>query len=188
MEAGPLAVAFSGTVEVDETYVGGRPRKVNNLSYVPGAKRGKGTKKTPVVLLVERDGRARSRPIERVEATALTKEIRSIVDQSAAILSDESWDYRFLGQHYAGGHHTVRHRDNEYARRTPAGFSVNINTAESFFALVKRGHYGVYHQMSKKHLHRYCAEFDFRWNHRRDQRRGTDRSRVEASAGKATHV
>ena len=58
MEAGPLAVAFSGTVEVDETYVGGRPRKVNNLSYVPGAKRGKGTKKTPVVLLVERDGRA----------------------------------------------------------------------------------------------------------------------------------
>jgi transposase-like protein len=177
MEAGPLAVAFSGTVEVDETYVGGKPRKVNNMSYVPGAKRGRGTKKTPVVLLVERDGRARSKPLERVEAVALTKEIRSIVDQSATIMSDESWDYCFLGQHYAGGHHTVRHRNFEYARRDQAGFSVNINTAESFFSLVKRGHYGVYHQMSKKHLHRYCAEFEFRWNHRKIN----DSARTEAA-------
>ena len=54
---------------------------------------------------------------------------------------------------------------------------MNINTAESFFALVKRGHYGVYHQMSKKHLHRYCAEFDFRWNHRKIN----DAARTEAA-------
>ncbi len=107
----------------------------------------------------------------------LTKEIRSIVDQSAAILSDESYDYRYLGQFYEGGHHTVCHGKFEYARQNKAGFSVNINTAESFFSLVKRGHYGVYHQMSKKHLHRYCAEFDFRWNHRKIN----DSARTEAA-------
>ena len=47
------------------------------------------------------------------------------------------------------------------------GLSINTNTAESFFALLKRGHYGVFHQLSKKHLHRYCSEFGFRWNHRK---------------------
>jgi len=43
---------------------------------------------------------------------------------------------------------------------------VTSNTAESFFALLKRGHYGIFHQLSKKHLHRYTTEFGFRWNHR----------------------
>ena len=47
------------------------------------------------------------------------------------------------------------------------GLSINTNTAESFFALLKRGHYGTFHQLSKKHLHRYCTEFGFRWNHRK---------------------
>ncbi len=55
----------------------------------------------------------------------------------------------------------------EYVRREPNGFLAHTNTVESYFALIKRGHYGVYHLMSKGHLHMYCAEFSFRWNHRK---------------------
>ena len=56
--------------------------------------------------------------------------------------------------------------DKEYVRRGANGLLVHTNTAESFFALLKRGHYGVFHQLSKHHLHRYCHEFTFRWDHR----------------------
>jgi transposase-like protein len=182
MEAGELAIAFSGTVEVDETYVGGKPRKQNKLGVPVGHKPGtrgpgRGTKKAPVIVLVERDGRARSKPIERVDAETLHKEILCLADGAAAILTDEWKSYRGIGQYFEGGHHTVHHSNYEYARRNADGFSVNVNTAESYFALVKRGHYGVYHQMSKKHLHRYCAEFEFRWNHRKIN----DSARTEAA-------
>jgi transposase-like protein len=182
MEFGPLAVAFSGTVEVDESYVGGKPRKQNKLGVPAGHKPGtrgpgRGTKKAPIIVLVERDGRARSKPIERVDTETLHKEILCLADQGAAILTDEWKSYRGIGKYFEGGHHTVHHSNYEYARRTEDGFSVNVNTAESFFALVKRGHYGVYHQMSKKHLHRYCAEFEFRWNHRKTN----DSARTEAA-------
>jgi len=176
MEAGELAIAFSGSVEVDETYIGGKPRRRNRVRLT-GSKPGRGTDKTPVIVLVERDGRARTKPIERVDRETLHSEIRSIVDTSATILTDEYRPYRGIGKHYEGGHHTVTHSHYEYARRNAQGFSVHVNTAESFFSLVKRGHYGVYHQMSKKHLHRYCAEFDFRWNHRRIN----DSARTEAA-------
>ncbi len=64
-------------------------------------------------------------------------------------------------------HRTLEHGVREYTRRDKNGVLVHTNTAESFFALLKRGHYGIFHQLSKKHLHRYCNEFGFRWNHRR---------------------
>jgi hypothetical protein len=57
----------------------------------------------------------------------------------------------------------VNHNANQYVNAE----GLTTNTAESYFALLKRGHYGTYHQMSKKHLHRYCNEFDFRWNGRK---------------------
>ena len=60
------------------------------------------------------------------------------------------------------------HSHREYVRRVNDGTDfIATNTAESYFALLKRGHYGVFHQLSKKHLHRYCDEFSFRWNHRK---------------------
>lgn len=172
LESGPLSQAFSGAVEVDETYVGGKPR-------VPGvSKRGRGTKKTPVVVLVERDGRARSTPVERVNAKTLRSEILETVAENAVILTDELNVYTGIGKHFDGGHETVNHGRKEYSRiQEESGLSINTNTAESFFCLMKRGHYGVYHQMSKKHLHRYCAEYDFRWNHRKI----SDSARTEAA-------
>ena len=148
---------LKGDVEVDETYVGGKPRKGG-----PPAKRGRGTLKTPVVALVERGGNVKTRVVADVTAKTLKGAIRENVEKSATIYTDESNSYAGIGKEFDGGHHTTNHGDREYAK--PGG--VHSNTVESYFALIKRGVYGNFHQVSKKHLFRYCAEFEFRWNHR----------------------
>src|SRR5690606_26664056 len=155
----PLAGLLRGTVEVDETYVGGKPRR--------GTKgvNGRGTKKTPVLALVERNGRAHAMPVEFVDGKTLKGAIRKHVDPSSTINTDEYPSYRGIGQEFAGGHRTVTHSKGQYSYMA-FGQSINTNSVESFFALMKRGHYGVFHQLSKKHLHRYCDEFSFRWSYR----------------------
>lgn len=148
-------VKLSGTVEVDETYVGGKPR------YRGKNKRGRGTKKPPVVGMVERGGKVRTQVVPNVTAKTLKGAIREVVDNQARIMTDEHAGYTGIGAEFVGGHATVTHSTGEYARG-----DVHTNTIEGVFSLVKRGMYGVYHNVSKQHLHRYLAEFDFRWNHR----------------------
>jgi transposase-like protein len=144
---------LKGKVEVDETYVGGRTR----LGI-----RGLGSeRKTPVVALIERDGRARAVPVEFVDAARLRGVVRANVDKSAKLFTDELGHYRKIGKEFAG-HETVTHSKNEYVRG-----NAYTNTAESFFALLKRGVHGTFHQVSVKHLHRYCEEFAFRWSNRK---------------------
>jgi transposase-like protein len=155
----PLASLLKGVVEVDEAYIGGKPRKLSGEK----AKRGRGTKKTPVVALIERDGRVRARKLEWISSNTLKEAIRDNVDRSATIMTDEMPSYRGIGKEFAGGHKTVKHRKLEFARADGAG----INTAESFFALLKRGVVGSFHHISKTHLDRYCDEFSFRWDHRK---------------------
>lgn len=157
MKEHPLAGLLKGQVEVDETYVGGKPRRDG-----PKAKKGRGTKKTPVLVLVERDGRARAKPIERVDGKTLKDAVRESVDRSAMILTDEWGGYQGLHTEFKGGHYTVNHGEGEYERG-----GAHTNTAESYFALLKRGVIGSFHHVSKKHLHRYCDEFSFRWNARK---------------------
>jgi len=153
MDHGPMAEMLKGTVEVDETYVGGKSRK---------GIRGRGSeRKTPVVALMERGGRVRSKPVERIDAKTLKGEIRKHVDPNSMIMTDELPSYRGIGKEFAGGHQVVSHSAGEYSRG-----EVHVNTDESYFALLKRGHYGIFHSFSKYHLHRYCHEFDFRWNSR----------------------
>ncbi len=145
------------TVEVDETYVGGKPRKGTNTK----GKSGRGTKKTPVVALVERGGRVRSRKIEHVDAATLKGAIRENVNRKSRIVTDEWRSYIGIGKEFEGGHEVILHSSDEFARD-----DVNTNTVESYFALLKRGVVGSFHHISKEHLDRYCDEFSFRWNRR----------------------
>jgi len=174
MKQEPMASMLSGTVEVDETYVGGKPRKGTGPH-----KRGRGTKKTPVMVLVERDGNVRAFPVENVTGKTLRGEVMKHVDRDAIVMTDELSSYVGLDNEFAG-HETVKHSAGQYSRKSKKGGRAHINTAESFFALLKRGHYGIFHKLSKKHLHRYCTEFGFRW----DRRKITDGERmVEAIKG-----
>ena len=144
-----LLGAGGGTVEVDETYVGGKPRHRQGLSPGPKhSRRGRGTKKTPVVALVERGGRARSWPVKSVDSATLKDAIRKHVDPSARIVTDELNVYQGIGAEFEGGHETVNHSQKEYVRG-----DVHTNTIEGYFGLLKRGVMGSFHHVSTKHLH-----------------------------------
>jgi transposase-like protein len=149
----PAADKLTGTVEVDETYVGGKPRYRNQYPI------GRGTKKTPVFAAVERKGRIRRQVIADVTGKTLKGAIRELVDSQSKIVSDEFMSYIGIGKEFAGGHHTVAHGTREYVRG-----DIHTNTVESAFAILKRGIMGIYHNVSKDYLHRYLWQFDFMWN------------------------
>jgi transposase-like protein len=146
---------LTGTVECDETYVGGKPR------YRGNNKRGRGTSKTPVFAAVERGGQIRRRVVADVTGKTLKEAIRQEVDIQARLITDDFWAYKGIGSEYAGGHDSVCHTTREYVRG-----DIHTNTAESSFALVKRGIMGIYHNVSREYLHRYLWQFDFIWNNR----------------------
>jgi transposase-like protein len=158
MAPDPAEPKLDGIVECDETYVGGKPRKGDGKVH----KRGRGTTKTPVFAAVQRGGRIRRRVVANVTGETLKAAIREDVDCHARIITDENSAYKGIGPEFAGGHASVCHSAREYARG-----DVNTNTAESSFALVKRGIVGVYHNVSKEYLHRYLWQFDFMWNARK---------------------
>ncbi len=155
----------AGTVEVDETYVGGKPRKPTT-ARIPGVRRrahvGRGTLKTPVVALVERGGRVRAHVIPDVTAPTLKATVRAHVDPSARLMTDELRSYAGLSREFAGGHEVVNHSAGEYARG-----DATTNTVEAFFGLFKRGVMGSFHHISKQHMDRYLKEFSFRWDLRK---------------------
>lgn len=149
---------MSGTVEADETYIGGKAR--NRKKRYQGIKKtGRGTDKAPVMVLVERGGRARSTHIANVSGDEVKGVIREHVAQEARMMTDSFRSYAGLGKEYAS-HETIDHW-KEYVRG-----DVHTNTAENFFSILKRGLNGVYHHVSEAHLHRYLTEFDFRYNNR----------------------
>lgn len=156
MQEEPMRRLLQGVVEVDETYVGGKPRK-----HTGAHKRGRGTKKSPVLGMVERQGEVVSQPVERVDGKTLKGAIQRTVSEDSVIMTDEWPSYRGLNKTHQA-HQVINHGQGEYSVN-----GVNVNTIESFWSLLKRGIYGIFHHVSKKHLSRYCAEFSFRWNTRR---------------------
>jgi transposase-like protein len=144
---------FSGIIEADETYVGGKHK---------GSITGRGNpKKVPVFALVERGGRVNSRVVDRVSKKNLQDALRDKVEKKSTIMTDEFISYRGLKRDFAG-HETVNHSKGEYVRG-----KVHTNSVEGYFSILKRGINGIYHHVGKQHLHRYLAEFDFRYNHRK---------------------
>ena len=149
-------------VEVDETYYGtveNPPRrKPDGRRY---KKRSGTTDKRAIVTLVERGGNVRSFHVPRASKVAVTKIVRENIARESRLQTDESMLYRDMHQHFAT-HETVNHSIKEYARG-----DVTTNSAEGFFGIFKRGMRGVYQHCKEKNLHRYVAEYDFRYNTRR---------------------
>ena len=170
MKEPAFASKLGGVVEADETYIGGK--KSNT-------KRGRGAAdKKAVLALVERDGKARSFHVANVTTATLGAAVREHVDTSARLMTDEWKAYRKVGKEMAD-HQTVAHSYDEYVRG-----DVYTNTVEGYFSILKRGVDGIYHHVSKAHLHRYLAEFDFRYNRREitDARRTVEA--LEGAEGK----
>ena len=172
---------LTGIVECDETYVGGKPRQgvvPRPNKHGPWPKRQR-SKKTPVFGMVERGGRIHRRVIADVSGKTLKDSIRECVDKRATISTDQLRAYRGIGRDFKGGHISVNHTIKQYVLG-----NASTNTAESSFAILKRGLHGIYHAVSKKHLHRYVGEFDFRWNTRRMNDGERTVAAVQGAAGK----
>jgi transposase-like protein len=150
---GPLG-GENKVVEAVETYVGGKARNAKRGKPVP--------KKEAVVALVERDGDVRSFHVTNVNSKTLRPILVTHASRKSHLMTDESVIFRAIGEEYAG-HSTVNHSREEYVR---LGGFVHTNTVEGYFAILKRGVYGTFHNLSEAHLHRYLAEFDFRHNRR----------------------
>ncbi|MCH7909831.1 MAG: IS1595 family transposase [Candidatus Hydrogenedentes bacterium] len=152
---------MTGIVEMDEAYVGGKPRR--GYPDSPNAPRGRGTKKIPVVGMIERGGRVKAKVVQKKDLNAkhLSALVRRNVDSSNAVLiTDEYGGYvgikRFM-------HHEVVNHRIWYV----SGFR-HTNNIESFWAILKRGIIGQYHRVTLQHLPEYINEFTYRFNHRHD--------------------
>ncbi len=152
---------LQGLVEMDETYVGGKPRKENDKSSSGQSKRGRGTSKTPVVGMAERGGVVKTKVIKDHKLTrkVLSAMIRANVDTATSILiTDEYSGYneiiRFMSHEVVN--HQINYVDGDW----------HTNTLEGFWALFKRGFIGQYHQLSVRHMHKYFDEFCYRYNYR----------------------
>ncbi|HRQ76939.1 MAG TPA: IS1595 family transposase [Phycisphaerales bacterium] len=158
---------LTGTVEADETYIGGKPRHRTPHTFYDGSGRKSNhqtvkDRKVRVFAAVQRNGQARVRVLPTVNGMNLPDAVREHIDLSSRLMTDELRAYRKVGPDFTGGHHIVNHSKYEYVRG-----DVTTNTVESFFALLKRGIIGIYHNVSRKHLQRYLDEAEFRYNHRK---------------------
>lgn len=140
-----------GIVEIDETYIG----KQAGHAAAKGA-----AHKNIVLTLVERGGRARSHHISSFGLAEVVPIVRTNVRRESRLMSDEARQYVGIGQEFAE-HGAVNHSVYEWGRG-----DVHTNTVEGYYSIFKRGMKGVYQHCSEKHLHRYLAEFDFRYSNR----------------------
>lgn len=153
---------LKGIVEMDECYIGGKPRKENKKDDDDkGNPRGRGTKKEAVVGAVERKGNVKVEQVSKMmlNAKGLLAFIRKNMDITETLLvTDEYTGYNKMNDKIA--HYSVNH-SREYVKG-----DIHTNTIESFWAILKRGIIGQFHKVSKKHLQKYLNEFEYRYNRR----------------------
>ena len=166
----------SGIVEADETFIGTKKGSKKRRGY---------GHKNAVLSLVERRGEVRSFHVDDVKADTLVGIVKDNIDREARVMTDDaSQYYKKLGEF--SEHGVVNHSAEEYVRG-----DIHTNTVEGYFSIFKRGMKGVYQHCSEKHLHRYLAEFDFRYNSRvangvNDEQRAT-RAVVGAKGKRLTY-
>ena len=141
-------------VEADETFVGGKSTNIQKGKPL--------SKKKPVVALIERHGEARARAVPDVTGKTVRNVVVTQASRDSYLMTDDASIYVGIGKEFYS-HSVVQHAKREYAR---LGGSVHTNTAEAFFAILKRGITGSFHSVSEQHLQRYVDEFVFRWNTR----------------------
>lgn len=165
-------------IEIDETFIGKKAGVEMRRGYAH---------KNVVLSLVERGGSARSFHVDSTKKEDVLPIIKANIDRCSRVMSDEAKQYEDLGKHFAD-HNAVDHGRDEYGytdRKT--GTKVHTNSIEGFYSIFKRGMKGVYEHCGEKHLHRYVAEFDFRYSNR--AKLGIDDARraeliVEGAKGK----
>lgn len=153
-------------VEIDETYVGGKPRKNNDHDNTPPNKRGRGTKKTPVIGVVDRNGKKVHAKVafpdkngKKLTGKQLLKILDEVCKDDVTVMTDEFSGYNTLkkkGYVHLRIDHTVAYSNGD----------IHTNNIESFWATLKRGILGIYHHVSVKYMQNYIDEFCFRYNNR----------------------
>jgi transposase-like protein len=170
MQRPPLSDKLAGTVEADETYMGGK---------IEGGQKRRLLNKVPVVTVISREtGEARSHRVQAVTAKNLGRVLSANIEKSATLETNKLPSYKNLGRKYAK-HESVDHGKGEYVRGT-----AHINTVEGFFSQLNRSIDGTHHHVSERHLPRYLAVFDYRYTTRGTVDAVRTEQAIRKSAGK----
>ncbi len=162
MEHNSFEKKFSGEVEVDETYIGGK-EKNKHASKKTANTQGRSVKtKTPVLSVIERNGKIYSQTLETVSSRNIKAILNDRVSKEAILNTDTFSAYNTVGREY-GKHNVIDHGRGEYVRG-----NAHTNNAEGYFSQLKRSLSGTFHHVTNKHLDRYLAEFDYRYNTRKE--------------------
>jgi transposase-like protein len=145
---------LDGTIEVDEAYFGGKEKNKHNKDKLKAGRGAVG--KIAVVGMMQRNGQVRAKVVEQTNHSTLRSEILKNVKVGSNLYTDQYKAYNGLKLY---NHKKVKHSVGEYVKGV-----VHTNSIESFWALLKRGYYGIYHYMSKKHFQKYVNEFVRRFN------------------------
>lgn len=151
---------MDGVIQADETFVGGKNKNRHSDKKVKESQGRSVKDKTPVFGMIQTGGQVVTAVVPNTQAKTIKPIIENMVNDGAIIVTDEWHAYKGLAKNYA--HVVINHKENEYVRG-----AFHTNGIENFWSLLKRGIYGIYHQVSPKHLHRYCDEFAFRFNSRK---------------------
>lgn len=148
--------SLDGIVELDEKYLGGKPRFEQGVVHP----RGKGTSKSCIHVAVKRQREAKAEVVNSDSYADLAPRVAAVVSPDAHVMTDQLQTYKAIGKEYSS-HDSVNHGNKEFSRD-----NVHVNTAESFNVILERAKQGVFHYLSKRHLKRYVGEIQFRWNNR----------------------